>query len=79
MYGIYLPNNKDRYFTIGENKHPKFAVSPSKRQITVSKVSTVNFELEKFKSEQLNGAELSLHLSDKQESETTALLYDHKE
>ncbi|MBW0549508.1 hypothetical protein O181_089223 [Austropuccinia psidii MF-1] len=52
MYGIDLHNNKDRYFTIGDNKHQKFAFLPFKRQITVNKVSPVNLELEKFKSEQ---------------------------
>ncbi|MBW0549698.1 hypothetical protein O181_089413 [Austropuccinia psidii MF-1] len=33
----------------------------------------------KLKSEQLNEAEISLNLTDKQESELSALLYDHKE
>ncbi|MBW0590420.1 hypothetical protein O181_130135 [Austropuccinia psidii MF-1] len=79
MYGIELHNNKDRYFTIGDNKHQKFSVLPFKRQITLRKVSPVNLELEKFKSEQLNEAEISLHLTDKQESELSALLYSHKE
>ncbi|MBW0557917.1 hypothetical protein O181_097632 [Austropuccinia psidii MF-1] len=44
MYGIDLHNNKDRYFTIGDNKHQKFAFLPFKRQITVSKVEPVNLE-----------------------------------
>ncbi|MBW0539515.1 hypothetical protein O181_079230 [Austropuccinia psidii MF-1] len=79
MYGIDLHNNKDRYFTIGDNKCQKSASLLFKRQITVSKVSPVNLELEKFKSEQLNEAEISLNLTDKQESELSALLYDHKE
>ncbi|MBW0557087.1 hypothetical protein O181_096802 [Austropuccinia psidii MF-1] len=35
--------------------------------------------VEKFKSEQLNEAQISLHLSDKQENALSALLYDHKE
>ncbi|MBW0478409.1 hypothetical protein O181_018124 [Austropuccinia psidii MF-1] len=39
MYGIDLHNNKDRYFTIGDNKHKKFAFLPFKEQITVNKVS----------------------------------------
>ncbi|MBW0560912.1 hypothetical protein O181_100627, partial [Austropuccinia psidii MF-1] len=34
MYGIDLHNNKDRYFTIGDNKRQKFAFLPFKRQIT---------------------------------------------
>ncbi|MBW0545324.1 hypothetical protein O181_085039 [Austropuccinia psidii MF-1] len=79
MYGMDLHNNKDRYFTIGDNKRQKFAFLPFKRQITVNKVSPVNLELEIFKSKQLNEAEISLHLSDKQENELSPLLYDHKE
>ncbi|MBW0575008.1 hypothetical protein O181_114723 [Austropuccinia psidii MF-1] len=79
MYGIDLHNNKDRYFTIGDNKHQKFAFSPFERQITVSKVAPVNLELERCKSEQLNEAEISLHLTDSQENELSALLYDHRE
>ncbi|MBW0501227.1 hypothetical protein O181_040942 [Austropuccinia psidii MF-1] len=78
MYGIDLHNNKDRYFTIGDNKCQKFAFLPFKRQITVRKVLPVSLELEKFKSEQLNEGEISLHLTDKQESELSALLYNHR-
>ncbi|MBW0534243.1 hypothetical protein O181_073958 [Austropuccinia psidii MF-1] len=79
IYGIDLHNNQDRYFTIGDNKGQKFAFLPFKRQITVSKVAPVNLELERFKSEQLNVAEISLHLTDSQENELYALLYDHRE
>ncbi|MBW0490503.1 hypothetical protein O181_030218 [Austropuccinia psidii MF-1] len=78
MYGIDLHNNKDRYFTIVDNKHQKFSFLPFKRQITVNKVSPLNLELEKFKSEQLKEAEISLHLTDKQENELSSLFYDHK-
>ncbi|MBW0502818.1 hypothetical protein O181_042533 [Austropuccinia psidii MF-1] len=79
MYEIDLHNNKDRYFTIEDKKHQKFAFLPFKRQITVNKLSPVILELEKFKSEQLNEAEISLHLTDKRECEISALLYEHKE
>ncbi|MBW0568230.1 hypothetical protein O181_107945 [Austropuccinia psidii MF-1] len=79
IYGIDIHNKKDRYFTIGDNKCQKFAFLPFKRQITVSKVAPVNLELERFKYEQLNEAEISLHLMDKQENEHSALLYDHRE
>ncbi|MBW0570720.1 hypothetical protein O181_110435 [Austropuccinia psidii MF-1] len=78
IYGIDLHKNKDRYFTIGDNKRQKFAFLPFKRKITVDKVSPVNLELEKFKSEQLKEAEISLHLTDKQENELSSLLYGHK-
>ncbi|MBW0483251.1 hypothetical protein O181_022966 [Austropuccinia psidii MF-1] len=79
MYGIDSHNNKDRYLTIGDNNNQKLSFLPFKRQITVRKVPQVNWELEKFKSEQLNVAEMSQHFTDKQESEISALLYDHKE
>ncbi|MBW0555661.1 hypothetical protein O181_095376 [Austropuccinia psidii MF-1] len=49
------------------------------RQITVSKVAPVSLELERFKSEQLIEAEISLHLTDKRENELSSLLYYHKE
>ncbi|MBW0589744.1 hypothetical protein O181_129459 [Austropuccinia psidii MF-1] len=79
MYGIDLHNNKDKHFTIGDNKCQKFAFLTLKRQTTVSKGAPVNLELEKFKSEHLNEAEISLHLTDKPEYELSALLYDHRE
>ncbi|MBW0515951.1 hypothetical protein O181_055666 [Austropuccinia psidii MF-1] len=79
MYGIDLHNNKDRDFTIGDNKCQKLAFLPFKRQITVSKVASVNLELERFKSEQLNEAEKSTYLTDIQENNLSSLLYDHKE
>ncbi|MBW0524439.1 hypothetical protein O181_064154 [Austropuccinia psidii MF-1] len=78
MYGIDSHNNKDRYFTIGDNKCQKLAFLPFKRQIPVSKVAAVNLELERFKSEQLNEAEISLHLTDNQENELSCHLYDHR-
>ncbi|MBW0516053.1 hypothetical protein O181_055768 [Austropuccinia psidii MF-1] len=66
MYGTDLNSKKDRYFTIGDNKHQKHSFLQFKRQITIDKVSPVYLELENFKSEQLNEAEFSLHLTDKQ-------------
>ncbi|MBW0566917.1 hypothetical protein O181_106632 [Austropuccinia psidii MF-1] len=78
IYGIDSHNNKDRYVTIGENNRQRFVFLPCKREITVNKVSPVNLQLEKFTSEQLNEAEISLHLTDKQEHELFPLLYDHR-
>ncbi|MBW0553939.1 hypothetical protein O181_093654 [Austropuccinia psidii MF-1] len=78
MYFLDFHNKKDKYFTIGDNKHQKSAFLPFKRQSIVNKVSPVNLKLEKFKSEQLREAEISLHLTDKQENELFSLLYDHK-
>ncbi|MBW0521008.1 hypothetical protein O181_060723 [Austropuccinia psidii MF-1] len=48
-------------------------------QITGSKVAPVSLELKRFKSEQLNEAKISLHLTDSLENEISALLYDHRE
>ncbi|MBW0473439.1 hypothetical protein O181_013154 [Austropuccinia psidii MF-1] len=48
-------------------------------QITVRNVSQVDLELQKFKSEKLNEAEISINPTDKQEIELSALLYDPKE
>ncbi|MBW0564332.1 hypothetical protein O181_104047 [Austropuccinia psidii MF-1] len=79
MYGIDFYNNKDRYFTIGDNKHQKFAFLPFKIRITVNKVAPLNLELKIFKFEQLNEAEISLYLTDSQENELYAFLYDHRE
>ncbi|MBW0559015.1 hypothetical protein O181_098730 [Austropuccinia psidii MF-1] len=78
MYGIDLHNNKDRYFSIGDNKHQKFAFLPFKTKIIVNKVLPVSLQLQKFKSEQLKEAEISLHLTDKQENKLSSLLYDHR-
>ncbi|MBW0481236.1 hypothetical protein O181_020951 [Austropuccinia psidii MF-1] len=52
---------------------------PLKRKIKLIKVAPVNFKLEKFKSEQLNEAEISLHLTNKQEKKLSAILYNHRE
>ncbi|MBW0584668.1 hypothetical protein O181_124383 [Austropuccinia psidii MF-1] len=78
IHKIDLHDKKDRYFTIGDNKHQKFVFLPFKTQITVNKVSPVNLQLEKFKSDQVNEAEISLHLIDKQENELSSLLFDHR-
>ncbi|MBW0555927.1 hypothetical protein O181_095642 [Austropuccinia psidii MF-1] len=78
MYGIGLHSNKDRYFTIGRNKCEGFAFLPFKRKITVRKVAEVNLELERFKSEQLNKAQISLHMTDNQENELSPLLNEHR-
>ncbi|MBW0542169.1 hypothetical protein O181_081884 [Austropuccinia psidii MF-1] len=60
------------------NPQQKFAFLAFQGQVTVNRVSPVSLKLNKFKSKQLNEAEISLHLSDKQENELSSLLYDHK-
>ncbi|MBW0526956.1 hypothetical protein O181_066671 [Austropuccinia psidii MF-1] len=68
---VFMENCSSTHFILGND----FLII----QITVNKVFPVSLELEKFKYEQLHEAEISLHLTDKQESELSALLYDHKE
>ncbi|MBW0487633.1 hypothetical protein O181_027348 [Austropuccinia psidii MF-1] len=78
-YCIYLHNKEDTHFTIGHNKCQKLAFLPFKSQITIKKVSSVSLELEKSKYEHFNEAVIILHLTDEQESQPSALLYDQKE
>ncbi|MBW0590012.1 hypothetical protein O181_129727 [Austropuccinia psidii MF-1] len=58
LYGIYIDNHKDRYFTIGENKRQKSAFPPEKREITVIR-QVKNVNKEKFVSDQLIEAQIS--------------------
>ncbi|MBW0549725.1 hypothetical protein O181_089440 [Austropuccinia psidii MF-1] len=62
IYGIDINNNKDRYFSIMENKTQKFAFLPEKREITVSRqVNNVNKG--KFVSDQLIEAQICTELT----------------
>ncbi|MBW0460632.1 hypothetical protein O181_000347 [Austropuccinia psidii MF-1] len=79
LYGIDLHDKKERYSTIGDNKRQKFAFLQFKRQIKVRKVAPVNLNLARFKSEQSKEAEISLHMTDKQENKFSSLLYDCRE
>ncbi|MBW0463221.1 hypothetical protein O181_002936 [Austropuccinia psidii MF-1] len=51
MYGIDLHYNKDRYLTIGDNKHQKVVLLPFGKQITTSKVAPVSLS---WKNSNLN-------------------------
>ncbi|MBW0518202.1 hypothetical protein O181_057917 [Austropuccinia psidii MF-1] len=44
MYGIDLHNNKDRYFTNGDNKRKQFAFLPFERQITENELSALSYD-----------------------------------
>ncbi|MBW0565309.1 hypothetical protein O181_105024 [Austropuccinia psidii MF-1] len=62
IYGIDINNQKDMYFTIGENKRQKFAFPLEKREITVIK-QVKNVNKEKFVSNQLIEAQISPELT----------------
>ncbi|MBW0575730.1 hypothetical protein O181_115445 [Austropuccinia psidii MF-1] len=53
IYGIDISNQKNRYFTIGDNKRPIFGFLNNKKQITVIKNEEKSPEKELFISEQL--------------------------
>ncbi|MBW0526734.1 hypothetical protein O181_066449 [Austropuccinia psidii MF-1] len=65
-------------FVVMENCSSTHFILGNDYLIIVNKVSPLNLELEIFKFEQLKDAEISLHLTDKQENELSYLLYDHK-
>ncbi|MBW0537989.1 hypothetical protein O181_077704 [Austropuccinia psidii MF-1] len=77
-YGIDINNNKDRYFTLGENKRQKFAFPPEKREITVIR-QVKNVNREKFVSNQLNDAQISPELKPQMKEELIESLFKYRE
>ncbi|MBW0525232.1 hypothetical protein O181_064947 [Austropuccinia psidii MF-1] len=59
IYGIDISNQKDRYFTIEDNKRKKIGFLNNKRQITVIKNEEKGPEMGFFKTEQLKEAEFN--------------------
>ncbi|MBW0587419.1 hypothetical protein O181_127134 [Austropuccinia psidii MF-1] len=76
IYGIYINNHKDRYFTIGDNKRQKFAFSNMPKQISV--VSSVkDTHKDEFVSNQLVEAQINPSLSPKMRNELINVLYTY--
>ncbi|MBW0553290.1 hypothetical protein O181_093005 [Austropuccinia psidii MF-1] len=74
IYGIDINNHKDRYFTIGENKRPKFAFFNIPKQIYV--ISSVeNTHKEEFVSNKIVEAKINPSLSPKMRQELINVLY----
>ncbi|MBW0550940.1 hypothetical protein O181_090655 [Austropuccinia psidii MF-1] len=78
IYGFYVNNHKDRYFTIGENKRQKFAFPPEKREITVIK-QVKNVNKENFVSDQLIEAQISPELTLEMKEELIEILLQYRE
>ncbi|MBW0507506.1 hypothetical protein O181_047221 [Austropuccinia psidii MF-1] len=78
IYGIDISNQKDRYFTIGDNKRQKFGFLNNKKQIKVIKNKEKNPEKELLKSEQLKEAEFNQELTEKKKEEFMDLLFKYK-
>ncbi|MBW0572253.1 hypothetical protein O181_111968 [Austropuccinia psidii MF-1] len=78
IYGIDISNQKDRYFTIGDNKRQKFGFLNNKKQITVIKNEDKIPEKELFISEQLKEAEFNQELTKKMNKKLIDLLFKYK-
>ncbi|MBW0517914.1 hypothetical protein O181_057629 [Austropuccinia psidii MF-1] len=77
IYGININNNKDRYYTIGENKRKKLA-SLEKREITVIR-QVKNVNKEKFVSDKLIEAQISTELTLEMKEELVEILFQYRE
>ncbi|MBW0579682.1 hypothetical protein O181_119397 [Austropuccinia psidii MF-1] len=78
IYGIDISNQKDRYFTIGDNKRQKFGFLNNKKQITVIKNEEKSPEKDLFISEQLKEAEFNQELTEKMKEKLIDLLFKYK-
>ncbi|MBW0552962.1 hypothetical protein O181_092677 [Austropuccinia psidii MF-1] len=77
IYGIDISNQKDRYFTIGENKRQKFGFLNNKRHVTVVKNEEKSPEMYFF-TEQLKEAEFKHELTGKKKEKLIDLLFKYK-
>ncbi|MBW0507261.1 hypothetical protein O181_046976 [Austropuccinia psidii MF-1] len=78
IYGIDISNQKDRYFTIGENKRQKCCFLNNKRKITVVKNEEKSPEMDLFITEQLKEAEFNHELTFKMKEKLLELLFKYK-
>ncbi|MBW0575665.1 hypothetical protein O181_115380 [Austropuccinia psidii MF-1] len=65
IYGIDISNQKDRYFTIGENKRQKFGFLNNRNKITVIKKEERNPEKDFSIGDQLKEEEFNQELTEK--------------
>ncbi|MBW0476357.1 hypothetical protein O181_016072 [Austropuccinia psidii MF-1] len=77
IYGIDINNNKDRYFTIGENKRQKFAFSSRPKQISIVS-SNKGTNREELVNNKLIEAQINPSLSLKMRHELVYVLYIYK-
>ncbi|MBW0568699.1 hypothetical protein O181_108414 [Austropuccinia psidii MF-1] len=78
IYGIDISNQKDRYFTIGDNKRQKFGLFNDKKPITVIENEEKSPEKNFFISEQLKEAEFNHELTEKMKEKLIELLFKYK-
>ncbi|MBW0528034.1 hypothetical protein O181_067749 [Austropuccinia psidii MF-1] len=78
IYGIDISNQKDRYFTIGDNKRQKFGFLDNKRQIEFFKNEEKRPEMDFFITEQLKEAEFNHELTVKMKEKLIDPLFQYK-
>ncbi|MBW0560064.1 hypothetical protein O181_099779 [Austropuccinia psidii MF-1] len=78
IYGIDISNQKDRYFTIGDNKRQEFGFLTNKKQINVIKNEEKIPEMHFFITEQLKEAEFNHELTVKMKEKLIDLLFKYK-
>ncbi|MBW0528590.1 hypothetical protein O181_068305 [Austropuccinia psidii MF-1] len=78
FYGIDISNQKDRYFTIGDNKRKKLGLLSNKKQIKAIKNEEKSPEKKLFISEQLKEAEFNQYLTEKMKEKLIDLLFKYK-
>ncbi|MBW0537713.1 hypothetical protein O181_077428 [Austropuccinia psidii MF-1] len=75
---VDISNQKDRYFTIGDNKRQKFGFFNNKRQITVIKNEDKSPEKEFFITEQLKEEYFNHELTEKKKEKLIDHLFKYK-
>ncbi|MBW0584365.1 hypothetical protein O181_124080 [Austropuccinia psidii MF-1] len=78
IYGIEISNQKDRYFTVGDNKRQTFGFLNSKKRMTVIKNEEKSPEKKLFISEQLKEAELNQDLTEKMKEKLIDIFFKYK-
>ncbi|MBW0535969.1 hypothetical protein O181_075684 [Austropuccinia psidii MF-1] len=74
IYGIYINNHRDRYFTIGKNRRQKFAFSNIPKQISIVSSKKDTYK-EEFVANQLFEVQINPSLSPKMRHELIDVLY----
>ncbi|MBW0475003.1 hypothetical protein O181_014718 [Austropuccinia psidii MF-1] len=77
-YGIDISNQKDRYFTIGDNKRQKFGFLNNKEQMKVLKSEEKSPEKDFLIRDQLKEAELNQELTEKIKEKLIDLLFKYR-
>ncbi|MBW0505751.1 hypothetical protein O181_045466 [Austropuccinia psidii MF-1] len=78
IYGIDISNQKDRYFTIGDNKRQTFCFFNNKKQITVIKNEEKSAEKVFFIAEKLKEAKFNHELTERMKEKLIELFFKYK-